>query len=475
MEWKSIIGLEVHVQLRTKSKIFSGSPTAYGSESNTQACAIDLGFPGILPVLNKEAVRLAIRFGLSIRAEIAKRSVFSRKNYFYPDLPKGYQISQHTLPIIKSGYLDIETKKGVFKRIRIARAHLEEDSGKSIHVDGYSGIDFNRAGMPLLEIVSEPDIHSAGEALIYLKTLHTLIRYIGVSDANMQEGAFRCDVNVSLNPKEETKFGVRTEIKNINSFRFVERAILFEISRQKKLLKSGKKIVQETRFYNSVHDKTQSMRTKETEHDYRYFPDPDLLPLEITEEFISSIENELPELPEEKRHRLQSSYDLDNYSVTLLTQSIDVANYFENLLKINSSISPKLIVRWITGNLAAALNKNNLEISKSPISAEKLSGLLQRISDNTLSIDMAKKVFDIMWNTKEEADVIIKRQRLRKITDIGDLERIIDTVILNNPKQAVEFRSGKVSLFTFFIGQIMKATSGRADPKQIHAILKEKL
>ncbi|WP_100622704.1 Asp-tRNA(Asn)/Glu-tRNA(Gln) amidotransferase subunit GatB [Candidatus Coxiella mudrowiae] len=477
MEWESVIGLEVHVQLRTKSKIFSGASTAYGAEPNTQACAIDLGLPGVLPVLNKEVIKLAIRFGLAIQATIVNHAVFDRKNYFYPDLPKGYQISQYDLPIIKAGHLDIETDEGSSKRVRITRAHLEEDAGKSIHegVKGYSGIDFNRAGAPLLEIVSEPDICSSKEAVAYLKTLHMLVRYIGVSDAKTQEGAFRCDVNISLRPKGEKEFGTRTEIKNVNSFRFVERAILFEVARQKELLKAGKKIIQETRLYDAVQDETRTMRTKEEAHDYRYFPDPDLLSVEITAEFIDSIKRELPELPEEKRRRFQEIYQLGSYDVKLLTQHMETANYFEALVKIDNSISPKLAANWIIGDLAAALNKNNLEISESPINAEQLAGLLRRIADNTLSGSMAKQVFEAMWNTKGNADAIIERQGLKKITDTRELEKIIDEIITSNPQQVEEYHSGKIKLFAFFVGQIMKATKGKVNPQQVTELLKKKL
>ena len=477
MEWEPVIGLEVHVQLRTKSKIFSGASTAYGAEPNTQACAIDSGLPGVLPVLNKEVVKLAVRFGLAIQATIINHTVFARKNYFYPDLPKGYQISQYDLPIIKTGHLGIETREGIFKRIGITRAHLEEDAGKSIHegIQGYSGIDFNRAGTPLLEIVSEPDIRSAKEAVAYLKTLHMLVRYIGVSDANMQEGAFRCDVNISLRPKGEKKFGIRAEIKNVNSFRFIERAILFEITRQKELLEAGEKIIQETRLYDAVRDETRPMRTKEEAHDYRYFPDPDLLPIEITAEFIESIKKELPELPEEKRSRFQRTYQLSNYDVKLLTQNMNTANYFEALLKIDNSISPKLATNWISGDLAAALNKNNLEINESPISAEQLAGLLRRITDHTLSGSMAKQVFEAMWNTEGNADAIIERQGLKQIIDTSELEKIIDEIIKSNLQQVKEYRSGKIKLLAFFVGQAMKATKGKANPQQVNKLLKKKL
>lgn len=477
MEWEPVIGLEVHVQLRTKTKIFSGASTNYGVEPNTQACAIDLGFPGVLPVLNKEAVKLAVRFGLSIQATIVDHCIFSRKNYFYPDLPKGYQISQHKLPIVKAGYLDIESEDGTAKRINIERAHLEEDAGKSIHegMQGYSGIDFNRAGMTLLEIVSHPDIRSATEAVIYLKTLHTLVRYINVSDANMQEGAFRCDVNISLRPQGEKKFGTRTEIKNVNSFRFVERAILFEIERQKEILESGKKIVQETRLYDAVRNETRSMRTKEEAHDYRYFPDPDLLRVKITPAFIESVKKQLPELPWGKRKRFEESYQLSSYDVKLLTTNIDTANYFETVVKLDKTLSPKLVANWINGDLAAALNKNNLSIAKSPIGAEQLAALLSRIADNTLSDSMGKQVFEAMWEGKGDVDTIIEQQGLKQITDTDALEKIIDKVIANNLEQVKQYCAGKGKLMAFFVGQVMKASKGKANPQQINELLKKKL
>lgn len=477
MEYEPIIGLEVHVQLRTKTKIFSGASTTYGAEPNTQACAIDLGFPGVLPVLNKEAVKLAVRFGLSIKATIMNHCIFSRKNYFYPDLPKGYQISQHTLPIVKSGYLDIEDKDGITKRIGIERAHLEEDVGKSIHegMQGYSKIDFNRAGTPLLEIVSRPDIYSATEAVTYLKTLHTLVRYINVSDANMQEGAFRCDVNISLRPQGEKKFGTRAEIKNINSFRFIERAILFEIERQKKILENGEKVTQETRLYDAVRGETRPMRTKEEVHDYRYFPDPDLLRVEITHAFIESVKKQLPELPWEKRKRFEESYQLSSYNIKLLTTNIDMANYFETIVKLDKTLSHKLVANWINGNLAAALNKNNLAIAKSPISAKQLAVLLSRISDHTLSSSMGKQLFEAMWEGQDNVNMIIEQQGLKQITDSDAIEKIIDEVITNNPKQVKQYCTGKDKLMAFFVGQVMKASKGKANPQQVNELLKKKL
>ena len=477
MEWEPVIGLEVHVQLRTKSKIFSGASTAYGAEPNTQACAIDLGLPGVLPVLNKEAVKLAVRFGLSIKATIVNHCIFSRKNYFYPDLPKGYQISQHRLPIAKSGCLNVESENGGIKRIGIERAHLEEDVGKSIHegMQGYSGIDFNRAGMPLLEIVSHPDIRSATEAVTYLKTLHTLVRYINVSDANMQEGAFRCDVNVSLRSQGEKKFGTRAEIKNVNSFRFVGRAILFEIERQKEILENGGRVVQETRLYDAVRNETRPMRMKEEVHDYRYFPDPDLLRVEITHAFIESVKKQLPELPWEKRKRFEASYQLSGYDIKLLSSNVDIANYFETIVKLDQTLPHKLVANWINGDLAAALNKNSLSITKSPVSAEQLATLLSRIADNTLSGSMGKQVFEAMWKGKGDTDSIIEQQGFKQITDANTIEKIIDEVIANNPKQVEQYCAGKKKLIAFFVSQVMKASKSKANPQQINELLKKKL
>ncbi len=477
MQYESVIGLEVHVQLSTKSKIFSGASTAYGADPNTQACAIDLGFPGVLPVLNKETMRLAVRFGLSIDAEIARHSVFARKNYFYPDLPKGYQISQYELPIVGKGTLDIELEDGTVKTIGITRAHLEEDAGKSLHesLPGSSGIDLNRAGTPLLEIVSEPDIRSSEEAIAYLKTLHTLVRYLDVSDGNMQEGSFRCDVNVSLRPKGQEKFGTRAEIKNINSFRFVERAIHCEIERQSEILENGGTVVQETRLYDSEKDETRSMRTKEEAHDYRYFPDPDLLPLEITEDFIEAVKKELPELPWEKQKRFKEDYELSNYDAKILANNINRARYFEAVLKAADNVSPKLAANWVNGELAAALNKTHLRIIESPINAEQLAGLLRRVADNTISTSIAKSVFEAMWNGEGDADTIIEKQGLKQITDSSALESVVDEIIANNPTQVEQYRSGKDKLIAFFVGQVMKATKGKANPQQVNEILKEKL
>ena len=478
MKWEPIIGLEVHIQLRTKSKIFSGAATAYGAEPNTQACAIDLGLPGVLPVLNKKAIKLAICFGLSIKASIPNYSIFARKNYFYPDLPKDYQISQYNYPIIKNGYLDIENEDGTTKRIGITRAHLEEDSGKSFHeeMQGYSGIDFNRAGTPLLEIVSEPEIRSSQEAVTYLKTLHSLVRYIGISDANMQEGAFRCDVNISLRLKGKKTFGTRTEIKNINSFRFVERAILFEVNRQKNILENGNIVIQETRLYDAIQDETRLMRIKEEAHDYRYFPDPDLLPVVISPALINAAKQQLPELPWEKRKRFMTSYQLSNYDAKLLTLNIETANYFETVLKIDDTISPKLVANWINGSLTAALNKNNLSIVDSRVDSKKLASLLRRIADNTISGSIGKQVFEALWEGEgNDVDMIIEQCELKQITDTESLERIIDEIIEKNHIQVEQYRSGKNKLIAFFIGQTMKATKGRANPQQVNKLFERKL
>ena len=477
MQFEPVIGLEIHVQLSTKSKIFSAASTAYGAEPNTQACAIDLGLPGVLPVLNEEAVNLAIRFGLSIQADIAPYSIFARKNYFYPDLPKGYQISQHRFPIIGKGSLDIEREDGSFKTIGIVRAHLEEDAGKSLHegIPGFSGIDLNRAGTPLLEIVSEPDLRSAKEAVTYLKSVHTLVRYLEVSDGNMQEGSFRCDVNVSLRKKGDKKLGTRTETKNINSFRFVERAIHYEIERQKNILENGGTIIQETRLYDADKDETRSMRAKEEAHDYRYFPDPDLLPLHISQELIENIRKQMPELPWEKRKRFEENYGLSHYDASLLSAHMDTANYFEAVLNANKNISPKLASNWIIGDLTAALNKANLSIMDSSVHAEQLAGLLSRIADQTISISIGKQVFEAMWQGEGDADTIIEKQGLKQITDTSALEKVVDDVIAANPSQAEDYRSGKDKLMAFFVGQVMKATKGKANPQQVNEILKIKL
>jgi aspartyl-tRNA(Asn)/glutamyl-tRNA(Gln) amidotransferase subunit B len=474
-QWEAVIGLEIHTQLATKSKIFSGAATAYGAEPNTQACAVDLGLPGVLPVLNQDAVRKAVTFGLAIDAEIAPHSVFARKNYFYPDLPKGYQISQFELPIVGKGYMDIEVD-GVKKRIGITRAHLEEDAGKSLHEDfqGLTGIDLNRAGTPLLEIVSEPDMRSAKEAVAYMRKLHELVRYLEISDGNMQEGSFRCDANVSVRPKGQAEFGTRTEIKNINSFKFVEKAINYEIERHIDVLEAGGRIIQETRLYDANKDETRSMRSKEEANDYRYFPDPDLLPVLIDDSLKTEIRATLPELPEAKKQRFIAQYAQDDESASTLTSSRELADYYEAVVSA-SGVEARLCTNWLTGDVLGALNKAGLEISQSPVSSTRLAGLLQRIADNTISGKIAKQVFDKMWNSETSADDIIEQEGLVQISDSGAIEAIIDAIIANNPGQVEQYRSGKDKVFGFFVGQVMKETQGKANPAEVNKMLVDKL
>ncbi|WP_455220035.1 Asp-tRNA(Asn)/Glu-tRNA(Gln) amidotransferase subunit GatB [Kaarinaea lacus] len=475
MDWEVVIGLEIHAQLSTKSKIFSGSSTAYGAEPNTQANAVDLGLPGVLPVLNEEVVRMAAKFGLAIGATVAEHSVFARKNYFYPDLPKGYQISQYELPIVHDGKLDIVLDDGVTKTIGVTRAHLEEDAGKSLHEDfhGMTGIDLNRAGTPLLEIVSEPDMRSAQEAVAYMKKIHSLVRYLEICDGNMQEGSFRCDANVSIRPKGQEEFGTRTELKNINSFRFVERAINVEIERQIDVIEGGGKVVQETRLYDADKNETRSMRTKEEANDYRYFPDPDLLPVVIDEKYLNDVRKTLPELPDEKQHRFEAHYGLNATDAGILTASRDMADFFESVAKISEE--PKLSANWIMGDLLGALNKNDLDLSQSPVTAEMLGGMLKRIADNTISGKIAKEVFEAMWQGQGDADTIIEKRGLKQITDSGAIEKIIDEIIASNPGQVEQYRSGKDKVFGFFVGQVMKASKGKANPQQVNQLLKDKL
>lgn len=476
-EWETVIGLEVHVQLMTKSKLFSGAATTYGALPNVQACAIDLGLPGVLPVLNEAAVRMATKFGLAIGANIAPKSIFARKNYFYPDLPKGYQISQYELPIVQGGHLEFTLEDGSSKKINITRAHLEEDAGKSLHEDfhGYSGIDLNRAGIPLIEIVSEPELRSAKEAVAYLKTLHSLVRYLEISDGNMQEGSFRCDANVSVRPKGQEKLGTRAEIKNVNSFRFVEKAINYEVERQIEILESGGKIKQETRLYDANKDETRPMRTKEEANDYRYFPDPDLLPVIIEKAFIEKVRQTLPELPREKATRFSQEYNLNAYDATVLTATRELADYFEATVKASGGGEAKLCANWVMGDLLGALNKANLELSESPVTAERLGKLIHRIHDKTISGKIAKTIFDVLWETKDDVDSIIEKQGLKQVTDSSAIEAIVDEVIKANPTQLADYRSGKDKLFGFFVGQVMKASQGKANPDQVNEILKKKL
>lgn len=476
MQWESVIGLEIHVQLATASKIFSGASTAYGASPNTQACAVDLGLPGVLPVLNEEAVRMAVKFGLGIGAVVSSRSVFARKNYFYPDLPKGYQISQYELPIVQTGKLVIEPEGEDVMTVGITRAHLEEDAGKSLHEDfqGMTGVDLNRAGTPLLEIVSEPDMRTAKQAVAYMKKIHTLVRYLEISDGNMQEGSFRCDANVSVRPVGHEEFGTRAEIKNLNSFRFVERAIDYEVERQIDLLEDGGEVVQETRLYDSVKDETRSMRSKEEANDYRYFPDPDLLPVEITSELLEAVRADLPELPDEKRTRFESEYGLSAYDAGVLAASRELAEYYEHTAQALGS-DHKLAANWVTGALAGALNANNLDIGSSVVSAGQLAGLLERIKDNTISGKIAKDVFDAMWAGEGDADSIIDSKGLRQITDESAISAAVDEVIAGNAQQVEEYRSGKDKVLGFLVGQVMKVTRGKANPGQVNAMLKEKL
>ena len=476
MEWEVVIGLEIHAQLATRSKIFSGAATRYGAAPNTQASVIDLGYPGTLPVLNEAAVRMAVKFGLAVQAHIAPRSVFARKNYFYPDLPKGYQISQFELPVVSQGHLDIDLDNGERKRIGITRAHLEEDAGKSLHEDfhGLSGIDLNRAGTPLLEIVSEPDLRSAKEAVAYMKKLHALVRYLEICDGNMQEGSFRCDANVSVRRRGAERLGTRCEIKNLNSFRFVERAINHEVERQIELIESGGTVVQETRLYDSVKDQTRSMRSKEEANDYRYFPDPDLLPLVIEPAFVDAVRATLPELPDAKRARFVTDYGLPEYDAGVLTSARELADYYEAVVALAPS-DAKLAANWVMGELAARLNEANLDITQSRVGAAQLAGLLVRISDETISGKIAKQVFEVLWSEGGDADAVIDRLGLRQITDSGALEAIIDQIIADNPAQRDQYRAGKDKLFGFFVGQAMKATGGKANPAQLNELLRRKL
>jgi aspartyl-tRNA(Asn)/glutamyl-tRNA(Gln) amidotransferase subunit B len=475
MEWETVIGLEVHTQLLTRSKAFSGASTKYGAVPNTQACAVDIALPGVLPVFNKEAARMAVKFGLAIGAQINHRSVFARKNYFYPDLPKGYQISQYELPIVAKGSVTVDVD-GVEKVVGVTRAHLEEDAGKSLHEDfrGMSGIDLNRAGTPLLEIVSEPDLRSAKEAVAYLKKLHQLVVYLGICDGNMQEGSFRCDANVSVRPKGEKKLGTRAEIKNVNSFRFVEKAIEFEIERQIELLESGGKVVQETRLYDSDKNETRSMRSKEEAMDYRYFPDPDLPPLVIDDAFVRDVQTSLPELPDAKRARFIKEYSLSAYDAGVLTASREMAEYYERVVQL-SDADRKIAANWIAVELSGFLNRDNKDIPESPVTAPMMAGLLKRLADNTISGKIAKDVLEAMWAGEGDADAVIEKKGLKQITDTGAIEKAIDEVMAKNPKQLEQYRSGQEKLFGYFVGQVMKATAGKANPAQVNDLLKKKL
>ena len=475
MEWETVIGLEVHVQLSTESKLFSSAPTQFGAEPNTQANIYDLALPGVLPVLNRDALKHAVKFGLAINASISNTSIFDRKNYFYPDLPKGYQISQLDFPTVGKGSLTITLEDGEEKIIGVTRAHMEEDAGKSLHENfhGMSGIDLNRAGTPLLEIVSEPDLRSAREAVTYLKKLHSIIRYLDISDAIMAQGSMRCDANVSIRPMGETEFGTRTEIKNINSFRFVEKAINYEVQRQQDIIQDGGRIVQETRLYDAHRDETRTMRSKEVANDYRYFPEPDLLPIVIDQAFVNSIRATLPELPDAKKTRFAKEFGLNDYDASVLTNNRDMADYFECVAK--SSGDAKLAANWVAGELQALLKKNNWEIKESPIQADRLATLIARIKDNTISGKIAKAVFEAMIEDSSNVDDIIEAKGLKQITDIEEIAKLVNEVIANNPEQVEQFREGKEQVLSYLVGQAMKLSRGKANPAQVNQILREKL
>ena len=474
MTWEVVIGLEIHAQLTTKTKIFSGSSIAYGAAPNTQANLLDLGMPGQLPVLNKAVIPKAIKLGLAIGAEIGRRSVFDRKNYFYPDLPKGYQTSQFSFPIVdKGGVVEIEVE-GEIKKIGVTRAHLEEDAGKSIHdaFPGQTGIDLNRAGTPLLEIVSEPDMRSAKEAVAYAKKMHELVQYLGICDGNMQEGSFRVDSNVSIH-KPGTPFGTRAELKNINSFKFIEQAIELEIERQIEVLESGGQVVQETRLYDADKNETRSMREKEEANDYRYFPCPDLLPVVITGEDIEAVRAEMPEMPDAKRKRYVADFGLSDYDAAFLTGSRAMAEYFEAV--VAQTNEAKVSANWVMGELSKALNQKGMDIVDSPVSAAMLAGLIERIQDNTISGKIAKQVFDAMWSGEGSADEVIAKKGLKQITDSSAIEALVDDVLANNAAQVEAYKGGQEKMFGFFVGQVMKASQGQANPAQVNQILKEKL
>ena len=475
MEWETVIGLEVHVSLSTKSKLFSGSSTEFGAQPNTQASIFDCALPGTLPVLNEEALRMAVRFGVAIGAEIGKRSVFDRKNYFYPDLPKGYQVTQLDFPTVGKGSLTVSLADGSEKVIGVTRAHIEENAGKSLHEEfsGMSGIDLNRAGEPLLEIVSEPEITCAEEAVAYLKKLHTIIRYLDISDAIMAQGSMRCDVNVSIRPKGTTELGTRAEIKNINSFRFVEKAIHSEVARQQEILEDGGRIIQETRRYNADKDVTTSMRSKEVANDYRYFPEPDLLPVIIDDEYIAAVKAQLPELPDARKARFIEEYSLSNYDAGVVVSSREMAEYFEIVAR--SSGDSKLAANWVSQDLLGMLNKNNWDITESPIQAERLATLIARIKDNTISGKIAKTVFETMVSDESDVDAIIEAKGLKQVTDSGEIEKFVLEVIEKNPAQVQQYKDGKEQVIGFLVGQCMQLSKGKANPAQVNELLREKI
>ncbi len=475
MTYQAVIGLEIHVQLKTKSKIFSGASTSFGNEPNTQACAVDLGLPGVLPVLNKEAVMMAIKFGLAVNAQIQNNSIFARKNYFYPDLPKGYQISQFEIPIVSKGSLKIRVGDD-FKEIRITRAHLEEDAGKSIHdmFNNDSAIDLNRAGTPLIEIVSEPDMTSADEAVEYLKTIHTLVKYLDICDGNMQEGSFRCDANISLKKSTDTKLGIRAEIKNINSFKFVEQAINYEIERQSEILDSGGEVVQETRLYDPAKNQTRSMRSKEEANDYRYFPDPDLLPVYIDDQDIKSIKSTMPELPEEKKIRFMRDYSLSEYDTSVLISDKDLSSYFESVIK-SKKLEPKNVANWILTDLLGLANKNRTAINDLPITPDRLEQLLIFVHDGIISNKQGKAVLEKMWDTSKTPREIIDSEGISQESNEDEINKLVDKVLENHYKSVEEYMKGKDKLFGFFIGEVMKESKGKANPKIVNKILRERL
>ncbi len=475
MTWEAVIGLEIHVQLATKSKIFSGASTAFGAEPNSQACAVDLGLPGVLPVLNRQAVRMAVKFGLAIGAQIHPYSVFDRKNYFYPDLPKGYQISQFAHPVVGRGQLLVPMPDGSERVVGVTRAHLEEDAGKSVHdaYPGATGVDLNRAGVPLLEVVSEPDLRSPAEAAAYFRQMHTLVRYLKICDGNLAEGSMRCDANVSIRRAGDETLGERTEIKNLNSFRFVERALAFEIERQVDVLESGGRVIRETLLYDDERDETRPMRSKELSEDYRYFPDPDLLPVHVDAATLAAVESELPELPAARRHRYMERLGLSAYDAERLCEDPDVADYFD--VVVDACDDAKLTANWVLGDLSAALNRGATSITESPVTPAQLAALIVRLADDTLSSKTAKVLFEALWAREGEVDAIIDARGLRQVSDTGALEEIVARVVAENPEQAAQFRAGKNKVLGFFVGQVMKATEGKANPKQVNELLRSAL
>ena len=479
MEWETVIGLEIHVQLSTATKIFSGASTAFGAEPNTQACAVDLALPGTLPVINENAVRMGVMFGLVINAEIGKVSAFERKNYFYPDLPKGYQTTQLEAPIVGRGYIDIDLEDGSSRRVGIHHAHLEEDAGKSLHEDfhGMTGIDLNRAGTPLIEIVSEPDMRTAAEAAAYAKKIHAIVTTLGICDGNMAEGSMRCDCNVSIRPKGQEELGTRTELKNINSFRFIERAINTEVERQIDLIEDGGSVTQETRLYDPERNQTRSMRSKEEANDYRYFPCPDLLPVEIDDSYIEAVRDTLPELPDARKARFMEEYSLSEYDARVISSDRNLADYYEQAATIAKDA--KLAANWVMGELSKWLNQEDLTISQSPVSSEQLGGLLVRILDKTISGNIAKKVFEFMWTEGGTADELIEAKSLKQVTDTGAIEKVVDEVIANATKQVEQYKAAvpekRGKMLGFFMGQVMKATGGKANPGAVTGILKSRL